>query len=325
MLNVFLPDGASDYFIDGFGTAAGTQTVISGQVPKARYWSFTAYPSSTGGGTDVHVHDTEIHQSHGRYNVILADNCSGVSGTCLDTRATGSSGFVVMRLYVPSDVNGAGTGGVPLPAVLYRSASGAALSLQAAAGSASVMNAVGFLRLLHGKLPAALTRSYPAPAPVPTPVVLPKPRARISGPKGEFANPDNRYDHLPFSSTRGNLVVTAQAPTYQADAFHAANDLGRTAEQSPQVRYWSLCVALVARATGDCLRDEQVHLAANGTFTIVVSPTCPVAGYANCLLAGPEPIQTSLAYRNLLLSTRFASSAFRGRYALTGTYVARPG
>jgi len=324
VLNIFLPDGASDYFINGFGTDDGARTVISGRVPTARYWSFTAYPSARV-GVDSHVHDTQIHQSGGRYRVTLSASCAGVHGTCVATKATGTDGFVVMRLYVPVDLNGAGTGGVPLPTIAYESASGSPLSLSAAAGSPTVSNDVNFLRLLHGQLPASLTRSYPPPAPVPTPAQSPAPVAKITSARGAFANPDNLYDHMAFSSTRGNLVVTAAAPTYRSDATRAVNDLGRSATGSPQVRYWSVCVTLTGRATGDCLHDEQVHLTRSGTFTIIVSPTCPVAGYVNCLLAGPEPLQQSLAFRNLLPGRGFSGQAFRGRYALHGVYVARPG
>jgi hypothetical protein len=324
VLNIFLPDGASDYFINGFGTADGARTVISGRVPTARYWSFTAYPSARV-GSDAHIHDTEIHQSDGHYRVTLAMTCAGVTGTCVATASTGTDGYVVMRLYVPVDLNGAGTGGVPLPTVAYESARGQPLALAVAAGSTAVTHALDFLTLLHGQLPAALTRPYPAPAPVPTPVKLPLPVARVTAPRGPFANPDNLYAHMTLQSSRGNLLITTAAPTYQSDATRAANRLGRIAGQSPQVRYWSVCVTFTGRATGDCLHDEQVHVAPNGTFTLIVSPTCPVAGYVNCLAAGPEPIQTALAFRNLLPSTRFASHAFRGRYAIHGTYVARPG
>ncbi len=36
---------------------------------------------------------------------------------------------------------------------------------------------------------------------------------------GPYANPDNAYEHIAFSTTRGNLVVTAKAPTYLTDSF----------------------------------------------------------------------------------------------------------
>jgi hypothetical protein len=322
-LNIFLPDADSDYYLDGFGTAAGARTVISGEVPAARYWSFTAYPLTSERGTDVHVRDTQIRQTRGRYTVTLSSSCAHITGTCIATKPTGASGIVVMRLYVPADVNGAGTGGVPLPTISYERGSGQSLSLNDAADSSTASDDVNFLRLLHGQLPAALARPYPAAAPVPTPVENPKPVARPTGPKGEYANPDNLYDHMALSSRRGNLVVSGKAPTYRKDSQPSVNDLGRRSDAAAQVRYWSLCVVLVARATGDCLRDEQVHLSSRGTFTVVVSPTCPETGYENCLLAGAEPIQVGLAYRNLLPSKIFALQAFHGAYALTGTYVAR--
>src|SRR5580692_11195367 len=143
-LNIFLPDADSDYYLDGFGTADGARTVISGRVPAARYWSFTAYPLPSAGGTDVHVHDTQIRQSRDRYTVTLSAGCQHVTGTCVDTAGTGTAGIVVMRLYVPADVNRAGTGGVPLPTVTYESRSGGPESLNAAAGSSKATDDINF-------------------------------------------------------------------------------------------------------------------------------------------------------------------------------------
>src|ERR1700690_2644017 len=56
-LNIFLPDEDSIYWFDGYGTANGARTVISGQVPMARYWSFTAYPVPQNSQRQ-HLHDT---------------------------------------------------------------------------------------------------------------------------------------------------------------------------------------------------------------------------------------------------------------------------
>ena len=169
-----------------------------------------------------------------------------------------------------------------------------------------------------------MTQSYPLPAPVPVPVTSPTPVGGVTYGTGPYANPDNIYEHIAYTTTRGNLVVSAQAPTYQTDSNPKTNDLARAADQHPQVRYWSLCTTLKGRHTGDCLRDEQVSIPAGGdVFTVIVSPTCPVAGYANCLLAGPEPLQSSLAYRNLLPSASFKQIAFTGPYRMTATYVAR--
>ena len=323
-LNVFLPDEDSIYWFDGYGTDNGARTIVSGQVPTARYWSFTAYPVPQNAQRQ-HRHDTQIQQSDGRYTLTIAQSCAGVPGTCMTMGAT-DGGILVMRLYVPVDVNGAGSGGVPLPTIGYVNRSGRPIPLDQATGDPAISKVVAGYRDQHGALPASLTQSYPAPAPVPVPVTSPAPVGGITYGTGPYANPDNVYQHIAYTTTRGNLVVTAKAPTYQTDANSKANDLARTAAQDPQVRYWSLCTTLKGRHTGDCLRDEQVHIpAGSDTFTAIVSPSCPVAGYANCILAGPEPLQSSLAYRNLLPSPSFKPLAFTGPYALTASYVARPG
>ncbi len=320
-LNIFLPDEDSVYWFDGYGTD-GARTVISGPVPTARYWSFTAYPVPQNSQRQ-HLHDTQIEQSDGRYTLTIAQHCSGVSGTCMAMGAT-NGGVVVMRLYVPVDIDGAGTGGVALPTIGYVDRSGKPISLDQATGNPAVSQTIASYRDQHGALPAALTQSYPPSAPVPTPVTSPAPVGGVSYGTGPYANPDNIYEHIAYSTTRGNLVVTAKAPTYQTDSNPKANQLARSADQHPQVRYWSLCTTLKGRHTGDCLRDEQVAIpAGTDTFTAIVSPTCPVAGYANCLLAGPEPLQSSLAYRNLLPSSSFKPIAFTGPYRMTATYVAR--
>ena len=154
----------------------------------------------------------------------------------------------------------------------------------------------------------------------------PTPVGGVSYGTGPYANPDNIYEHIAYTTTRGNLVVTAEAPTYQSDSNPKANDLARTADQHPQVRYWSLCTTLKGRHTGDCLRDEQVSIpSGSDTFTAIVSPTCPVAGYANCLRLDRSrsrvrsPTATSCRVPD---SGRLHSP---GPYRMTAAYVARSG
>jgi hypothetical protein len=323
-LDVFSPDADSTYLINGYGTADGARTVIRGQVPAARYWSFTGYPYPSGPPW-VHSYDTNITQSHGRYVVTISASCTHVVGTCLATTSAGQAGLLVMRLYVPVDINTAGTGGVPPPTLSYQSVTGASLTLAQASGTHTIDNVMALLRLKEGTLPAVLTRTYPPEAPVSSAVVDPQPKAFVATSPGPYSNPDNVYEHLTFTSTRGNLVVSAKAPTYQSSSA-GANDLDRPPSRAPQVRYWSLCVDFKGGYTGACIRDQQVHLPrGSDRFTVVVAPTCPVHGYTNCLTAGPEPLQRALLYRNLLPSPAFASMAFKGAYGLTAMYVARPG
>lgn len=321
-LDIFLPDANSDYYLNGFGTRNGYRTVITGRVPRARYWSFTAYPP-TGPGREVH--DTQIAQSHGRYTVVIAASCAGIKQTCIATSSAVPAGVVVMRLYVPVDFNGQGTGGAPLPAISYANAAGAPATLAQASGTPQVGNQMDAYRQQHGALPADLTRPYAPAAPVAVPVNSPPPAGVIAHGAGRFSNPDNAYEHVKFTTARGNLVISAQAPTYQEDSFPSANDLSRPANRAPQVRYWSLCIVLTDLHTGSCVRDEQIRFpAGSDRFTAIISPTCPVAGYLNCLTAGPQPLQVSLAYRLLLPDPAFAARAFHGPYALTATYVKRP-
>lgn len=325
-LNVFLPDADSVYWFDGYGTTNGARTVISGKVPDARYWSFTAYPFPPDAPRQ-HVHDDDVQQQDGHYNITIAADCSRVSPTCLAMGPKVGGGVVVFRLYVPADLNSAGTGGVPLPRISYESSSGSTLTLAQASGSQTVPKVIDGYRAQNGALPAALTKTYPPPVPVPTAVVNPPPAMAVNhGGEGPYSNPDNFYQHVRYTTTRGDLVVSAKAPTYQTDSFPKENDLARPASQNPQVRYWSLCTVLIGRHTGDCLRDEQVYIPrGTAVFTVIVAPTCPVSGYANCIEAGPEPLQNSLSYRNLLPSKSFSPLAFNGPYRLTATYVARPG
>jgi hypothetical protein len=314
-LDVFAPDGSADYYFDLYDTFGGARTVIDGVAPNARYWSFTLYPSK------AHLHDYQIAQVDSRYHLTLASDCAGTAGSCISTGGPGV-GVVVMRLYVPVDSATTGTGGVPLPTISYQTASGAPADASAAPGWNGLVAELAPYRARRGVLPAALTRSYP-PAPAVETPRNPPAAVQIGG-QGQFANPDNSYVKLPYSTANGDLVVSAEAPTYQADSAPSVNDLGRPTSAAPQSRYWSLCTDLEGDYTSACLRDEQVHLQP-GTerFVIVVAPQCPVAGYLNCLAAGPQPLQRALLFRVLLPSPAFVPLAFSGPYALTATYVAR--
>jgi len=317
-LDIFSPDAASEYYFNGYGTEDGARTIIRGEVPQSRYWSFTIYPSK------AHVHDTEVHTDHGRFTLTIASSCHGVNGTCLASSSSDPSGIVLMRVYVPVDLNGAGTGGVPLPSITWVSPKGTALSLTEASGSSAVAFGLAVYRREAGTLPASITRTYPPAVPVPTPVTLPAPKISEGG-SGAFANPDNDYQRVHMSMTRGNLIVSAEAPTYATDSFAHLNNLNRPASKSPDVRYWSLCVDFVGNYTGACLRDEQIHVTADHRFTVVVAPACPVAGYVNCIPSGPVPLARALLYRTMLPTKSFHAHVFSGPYSLTATYVARAG
>jgi len=320
-LDIFLPDADSTYLIGGYGVAAGARTIIQGTVPEARYWSFTAY-TNPASSTFQHVHDSDIAQHHGRYSLTLASSCAGIPGTCLPIS---TSGLVVMRIYVPADGPG-GTGAVAMPSINYRGATGEPLNLIQASASTTSATQLATLRALRGAPPKALTQHYAAPAPVPVPVEEPPPTDLYKvGVAGLYPNPDNVYRSLTYTTTRGDFVVSATAPSYRSNSPHPANDLARRSNAPAQVRYWSLCVDLKGNHTETCLRDEQIHLeTGTARFKVILAPACPVRGYANCLPAGPEPLQDTVAARNLLPTAAFMPVALRGKYSLHWTYVPRP-
>ena len=230
-LNVFLPDEDSIYWFDGYGTAEGARTVVSGEVPTARYWSFTAYPVPQNDRRQ-HLHDTQIDQSDGHYTLTIAQSCAGVSGTCMSMGAT-DGGVLILRLYVPVDIDGAGTGGVPLPTIGFVDRSGRQISLDQATRDPAIGQVVASYRDQNGALPADLAQNYPPPVPVPNPVTSPTPVGGISYGTGPYANPDNIYEHIAYTTTRGDLVVTAKAPTYLSDPNPKANESGRHRRPAP--------------------------------------------------------------------------------------------
>jgi hypothetical protein len=243
-----------------------------------------------------------------------------VTGKCLAVSA-GSAGILVMSLYVPVDIETAGTGGVPLPTLTHVSASSSPSTPAEVSGTQPIQDQLDTFRQEHGALPAALTRSCPPAAPV----AEPPPLGVVAHGEGPFANPDSVHDHVPYEATRGDLVVSAQAPTCQPNADTAANDLGRPFSDPPQVRYSSLCAVRKGGHIGACFRDEQLRfLSGTSRFVMIMAPVCPVADFLDYLPVGPEPLQQSLSHRNLPPSLTFAPTAFTGAYGLTATYAARP-
>lgn len=104
----------------------------------------------------------------------------------------------------------------------------------------------------------------------------------------------------------------------------------RRAPRAVENTHWAPCwldvlaggvVGVTRRVVHRLLADRTL---AFRRFILIVSPTCPVAGYLNCLAAGPKPLQVSLTYRFLLPTATFTPKAFRGPYGLPATYVGRP-
>jgi len=148
----------------------------------------------------------------------------------------------------------------------------------------------------------------------------------------------NAYESILYDMADGNVVLRAKAPTYREQ--HAPKNGWAVSDGSEQVRYWSVCTTQEAHPV-DCVRDENVLADPDdpSSFTVIVSPTCPVEGYANCLRAGVTSVTAVggapfILYRNTLPSDAFYNdqgplncpndaSVFCGPYFLAPSYVAR--
>jgi hypothetical protein len=316
--NQYSPDTNALYYTTAYVTTGGVTTVIEGQAPRARYWSFTAYRTQSRPAASVY--DAEVPLgADGRYRIVLSASCTGVAGTCLAT-ASNAAGFLVYRLYVPADLDAAQTGDVPLPTVGYADSDGSTdVELTTLDLPPAAQQAVDTVEHVIGQTVLTGVGADPFGGPAKA-KGAPKTTVRAGG-AGPFSNPDNIYLHMRDTTKDGNLVITGMAPTYRAQSAAPANHLGRR-NGTEQVRYWSLCTEVKDGVTVACLRDEQVAIPAGShRFVVVVAPACPVAGYRNCLPAGLQPIQVEALYRNLLPAAGF--EPFTGAYRPIGRYVNR--
>lgn len=358
------PDWNTAIYQSYYSAGPAHETVIRGRAPSARYWSFAVLDPANREISNLSDFEIET-DALGRYEVRVRLDCTGVDD-CLETLGdsyAGVSGRILYRMYVP---DGDVTGGVGLPQVEYRPIGAPAPDVQLPSSGESwfELNRALVAPLEPGGAghdaqagPTGLEQPVPegktGPEPqarrfdglggaqvealeragVPAEVIALIQQARGTG--GFGATQDNAYVTMDFTTQQGNLVVRAKAPTYRAQHEDARNSAGRS-DGSEQVRYWSVC-ATAALRTMDCLRDEQVALSGEDYFTIVVAPSCPVAGYVNCLRAGPIAYlrNGNVVYRNQLAREGFANergpaecpseeSQFCGEYALTGRYVTRP-
>jgi hypothetical protein len=360
-LNVAFPDENTVYYFVPYLAKGELKTVVEGHAPSARFWSHTIYQTQ-GGALDNLPGDAISTEPDGGYRITIAESCAGVEGNCLSTTAVprptpSVQGALVYRLYVPADIASTQTGGVPVPRASYVASGDQAeadLSTADLPAAAELRDQV--VSLGATKLQSLTEQPTPLSGPVPAPdndppvrsfrfrghqgtaidflltkgllteqlwaqlnATLPNP----SGQGGPFSTPSNEYAYIFYQHERGNLVVRAKAPTYRAQFPDPANSLGRS-DGSEQVRYWSVCTNSALTRYVDCLRDEDIAIPeGEDEFEVAVSPSCPVPGYANCLLAGNEGIEFAVVYRNQYASPSFAGEQLSGEWTYRGEYVAR--
>ncbi len=330
------PDTNTRVFQSIYLAGPGVELVLRGEPPAARYWSFAILDLLNGEIANLSDRDIELGES-GTYEVVVRAHCSAEITNCIDTAPEGAAGLpgrLLYRVYVP---DGGDTGGVDLPS----------LSVEVPLGELDLTSPIpagtwsGLVLPLESALrPGGLVHETTAQPfglhqPVPDGQTGPAPTVERFGAGAGFGSTtDNAYVTIPFHSSHGDLVLRARAPSYRSQHPEPSNTLGR-ADGTELVRYWSLCTTQITRPV-DCVRDENVVVAGDGFFEVIVAPECPVAGYANCLRAGPTTalVDGTVIYRNLLAADSFANSLgpaqcppapsqFCEDYAVHAQYVSR--
>lgn len=367
-----VPDNVNTRIYQAFYSASpGHETVIRGSVPSARFWSFAALDQTT--AEVAGLSDDQIETSSGNYEIHVKLECGSMESNCLavGTAQVPLAGRLFYRLYVPDGERG----GVPLPTVEYRAIDDptppTVVPLDGETCAAGTLGVSEPLRA-DGPVGGELAQSTGLEGSVSQPGAAPEVRRFDGLAGGQFqrveqqladlgappevnqaieenrkkagggATADNGYVTVTFNIRSGNLHLRAKAPTFRKQHDTPTAELIGRSDGSEQTRYWSLCTTQETRPV-DCVKDEDVVIdPATGFFDVIVAPTCPQDGYANCLRAGITGATGAgavniLLYRNLLASESFANekgpdaaecaekpeSQFCGDYALQAHYVTR--
>jgi len=326
--NIAFPDAAEAYFWQPIVASAGTRIVLSGRFPDARYASVQVYtPSGVGSSLpDYRVApqpgSLNPWQQHaapgGRFTVTIAPDPAPGQVNTLPLPADTTSqhtGYLAYRVYLPT---GGAPSDVPLP-VLTVEQGGAARTLPACPSH----NAPVHLPAVSGSAASGAGGSGAA-APPPPQLEFFKPSPSTFNDAG-LANTDTSYvlAYLVRPPAPDVVLVTAKAPTF-APGSHPSPWPAR----GEDVRYWSMCIGLLAPHTPvvanklpgggtdyGCRTDEATRLNPAGDYTYVIGSESQRAAISRVPGVTFLPFSTTLAsrlyllgLRNVLVSTSFAHS-----------------
>jgi hypothetical protein len=328
--NTAFPDAAAEYFGQPIVAPAGTRIVLSGRFPDARYASVEVY-TPAGAGTslpDYRIAPQPGSQNPwqqraapgGRFTVtIRPDPAPGQANTLPLPAGTTSqhTGYLIYRVYLPA---GGDSPAVPLP-VLTVEQGGTARSLPACRDRNA---SIHFPAASGSAAPAAGATVSGAAAPPPRQLQFFKPPQATFN-NGGLADADTGYvlAYLLRPPAADVVVVTAKAPTF-APGGHPSP----WPAQGEDMRYWSMCVGLLAPPTPvvanklpgggtdfGCRADEATTLNAAGEYTYVIggesqrAAISRVPGVTFLPFSATRPAGAYLlALRNVLVSMSFAQS-----------------
>jgi hypothetical protein len=305
-LNVFYPEGTSAYFVTPYMLSPGQSILVEGTYPFARFSLLETYFGAAAGGNGLEVlgwmPDVSIAPDPGSTNPAMGDDTSDdpaerrwtvrVTGTApLDATpqalvdnvlpahpegVDGVVGVLIQRVYLPDDRTDP-TAGVGRPTLSLETADGQRRALDACTDEETA----GWNQFFNGRIQAILQVVPPPPMPE---SVDARPEFRRTFFEGLAPNPDAAYLTAPVAWEPGRIVVIRGAAPRSG------------AGENSDVRYWSFCTGsnTPPYPAASCIPDEDVPVAEDGMYTLVVSqpadrPVNATADNGIAWLAGADP------------------------------------
>jgi hypothetical protein len=322
VVNAAYPDTSANYWSYQYKAVPGTELVIHGSYPHARYFSFHVYqPNAVPIDS---IYDMQIRPDAGSANRFTGPAAATAGGSYTvtvlfgpkpahpaantlyagQTQIDGSpnpGGVLMMRTYLPADPTSP-QGSVPLPTVTWRTTGGNVLD---AASSCS-----SDLPSTNGLVAQELnSQSFPIEQDSPGAAAITWSRAGSSPYVGAFGNQQNAYLTATISRANGDLVVVhGRAPTFPNARA------GEPVYAPAQLRYWSICENSVSTRVISCVPDQDAPLV-NGYYTYVISD--PSVRPANATTAngvawlpwGSIDAGAAIILRNMVPGPGFAQAA----------------
>lgn len=329
--NKGLLDSAAWIWAQPFAIHVGTQLVVSGRYPDARYASFSVYSSSetafTSNGVGSSLADYQIAPDSGsvnpwrrsalpggRFSLTLRAQVSPGQANVMPLAPEGNTsgvGYLEYRVYLPASGDASQ---IPLPEITLHQGGSSSKLLACISHTMAIPPPNAGSATARPATPAAKGTSRPA--------LLQFVRAAFNT---YFPNPDTAYLLAAITPPAPSdvIVVTAKAPTFPAGAhpsvWPSADD---------EVRYWSMCVNLGVGTSPvvvnhlpngqtdvGCRADEATSLSANGYYTYVIGTEAQrssvehIAGvtFLPLSLTQPAPFYY-LALRYTLANPTFAAA-----------------
>jgi hypothetical protein len=336
VLNIGYPDTNVSYFVLPYLLSPGESIVVEGAYPFTRFFSLLTYyrdlsdqgtglellgwlpdhaiapdPGSTNPAVDLNAPDDPAQR---QWTVRITGTASVSTTSALATPVDGPNvipampadienviGVMAMRIYVPQDPADH-TGGVGLPTLTLEDDSGGSRTLTECTAAERETWEAFFLPFWDQLVQEAPRLPLPPSADA-------QPEWVQTSFPGLGTNPDNRYLMAPIAWESGRIVVIrGQAPTFPDTRA------GDSPAMPTDVRYWSFCTGanVIRMPTASCAYDFGIPIAADGTYTVVVSQ--PEDQPANATVeegvawmqVGGDPEQPDLLFlKHLLPSDNF--------------------